>query len=131
MIIKYNKKRLFFIKILSLCVGVFFLLSLWMFVFYELSLMSFLSFLPTLFLVWGIYYFQTARYDHKKIMAQFGWPRLYYKDITSVKYVAGDILIQTEKRKLGINTAYADKKSLDDFVEFLGQKTGFQLKIHL
>lgn len=81
--------------------------------------MSFLSFLPTSFLVWGMYYFHNTRYNHEKIKGQFGWPRLYYKDITSVKYVAGDILILTEKRKLGINTAYADKKSLDDFVGFL------------
>ncbi len=127
MVIKYNKKRLFFIQLFSFCVVGFLGLSLWRFAYYELSLMSFLSFLPTVVLAWGLIYFQNGRYDDKKIIAPFAWPRIFFNDIEEVKSFAGDIVIKTQKRSFGINKKSADEASFQKFIEVLRSQTQIQI----
>ena len=127
MIIKYKKKRLLFIKIFSAAVGVLFLIKLWA-LFTEGA--SYLNMLSTFFLVllfFGQLFYQNARYDDQKIIGQFGWPKIYYKDITEVKYFAGDIVIKTDRRTIGINTQVADKTSLQKFIKTFEQQTEFKL----
>ncbi|MBS3737799.1 hypothetical protein [Mesohalobacter halotolerans] len=129
MMIKYNKKRLLLIKIYSFVVGILFLINLWA-LFTEDD--SYLNIITTILLIGfcvGPLFYQVARYDDHKITAQFGWPKIYYKDIIDVKYFAGDILIKSDKRSIGINTQVADKSSLYEFASILEQKTGYELNL--
>lgn len=127
MILKYKKKRLLFIKIFSSAVGALFLINLWA-LFTEGD--SYLNIITTILLIWlcvGSFYNQVARYDDQKIIGQFGWSNIYYKDITEIKYFAGDIVIKTDRRTIGINTQVADKTSLQKFIKTLEQQTEFKL----
>ena len=115
MILKYKTKRRRFIKIFSVLVLLFTLFSIWNFFQSGFSTLSFISLLFQLVLWFGFLYFQAGRYDDKKIMAQFGWPRIDYKDITSVNYKWGDIIIKSKNRQIGINKAVVDEDSLKKF----------------
>jgi glutamine amidotransferase-like uncharacterized protein len=123
MIIKYKKKRILFIKIISVFVIIFFFASTISVIQGEDNVLTFVSFIFQFFLWFGLYYYQAARYDNKKIIAQYGWPRIHYNDIISVKTKFGDIIIKSEKREISINRESVDEESLKSFIEFLNQKT--------
>ena len=68
-------------------------------------------------------YFQAAKYNDEKIVAQFGWPQIKYEDIVSIEKKFGDILIKSKKSKIGINKDIVDRVSLDNFLEYLKKRT--------
>lgn len=75
-----------------------------------------------MFLWYGLYHFQAARYDDKKIMAQYGWPRIFYDDITSVKSKWGDIIIASDSKEIHIKQSTVEEESLTAFIDYLEQK---------
>lgn len=129
MILKYKKKRLLFIKIYSAVVGVLFLINLWALFAEGDTYLNIITTVLLAFFCFGLLFYQNARYDDQRIIGQFGWPKIYYKDITDVKYFAGDIVIKTKKRSFGINKQTADEESLRKFKEILEQQTEFRLNI--
>jgi len=129
MIIKYKKKRLLFIKIYSAMVGVLFLINLWAFFAEGDSYLNIITTILLAFFCFGLLFYQNARYNDQKIIGQFGWPKIYYKDITEVKYFAGDIVIKTKKRSFGINKQTAEEESLRRFKEILEQQTELELNL--
>ncbi len=129
MVVKYNRNRLLFIKIYSVAVGILFGFNLWAVV---MEREDFLNIITTILLsvnCFGFLYYQVVRYDNQKVVAQFGWPKIYFKDIIEVKYVFGDIVIKTNKRTIGVNTQVVDKASLQKFIKTLEQQTEFQLNL--
>ncbi|WP_454244453.1 hypothetical protein [Psychroflexus sp. MBR-150] len=126
---KYNKRRSLFIRTFSVFVIIFFLVCLWGFLFSDLNVLTFIASLLQIILWCGFLYYQIVRYDSQKIVSQFGWPRIYFKDIKEVEFFAGDIVIKTKKRSISINTQIADKASLQKFVETLERETKFQLNL--
>ncbi|RRO24401.1 hypothetical protein [Flavobacteriaceae bacterium 14752] len=129
MILKYKKKRLLFIKIYSAVVGVLFLINLWALFAEGDTYLNIITTVLLAFFCFGLLFYQNARYDDQRIIGQFGWPKIYYKDITEVKYFAGDVVIKTKKRSFGINKQTADEESLLKFKEILEQQTEFRLNI--
>jgi low affinity Fe/Cu permease len=89
----------------------------------EASILTFFSLFIQVIFWFGMMYFEVARYDDEKISAPYGWPRIYYKDIVSIKSKLGDIIIKSDKREIAINKDTADQKSLEKFIEYLDLTT--------
>lgn len=123
MVVKFKRKRRLFIKIFSVLVSIFFIAAMISAIQNENNTLTFISFIFQLSFWFGMLYFQAARYDDKKISAQFGWPRIYYEDIVSIKSKWGDIIIKSEKREISINRDTVDEESLKKFINHLDQKT--------
>lgn len=127
MIIKYKKRRRLFIKIYALVVAILLVFNLWSIAVEGIEYLNILTSILLTLLCIGLLYYQIARYDHQKITARYGFLNLYFKDITEVKYFAGDLVIKTEKHSFGINTQYADETSLHKFIKTLKEQTEFEL----
>ena len=123
MTVKFKQKRRNWIKLLSALLIPLFLYTLWDFINGETNLLLLITFLLQVLFWFGITYFQAAKYDDQKIMAQFGWPQIKYEDIVSIEKKFGDILIKSEKREIGINKDIVDEASLNNFLEYLKKRT--------
>ncbi len=83
------------------------------------NIFTFISLVFQVILWLGLYYFQAARYDDKKITAQFGWPRIRYDEITAIEEKWGDFIIKSKKHEIGINGGVVDEKSFKQFVDYI------------
>lgn len=123
MLVKFKKRRRIFIKVVGAIVTVFFFASMLNTFQEEKNLLTFISLLLQVLFWFGLYYYQAVRYDEEKIIAQFGWPRIYYKDIISIKSKWDDIIIKSNKRDISISRNLVDEESLKTFIEHLDQNT--------
>jgi glutamine amidotransferase-like uncharacterized protein len=123
MVIKYKHKRRLVIRILGVLVAILLISSMIGAMKNEMNILTFISFLFQIVYWYGLYYFEAARYDDKKIIAQYGWPRINYGDIVSVKSKWGDIVISSEKHEITINKEVVDQQSLEKFITYLDKKT--------
>lgn len=109
--------------VLAIIVSIAFVISLITMIQSSDNILTFITFITQMFLWYGLYHYQAARYDDKKIMAQYGWPRIYYKDIVSIRYKWGNIIIASDTKKIHINKNAVEEESLNAFIEHLEHKT--------
>jgi hypothetical protein len=107
---------------LGVLVCLFFIYSLIAIIQNKDNLLVFVSLLVQLLFWTGINYYQSARYDDTKIVAQFGWPAIRYDDIVSVDAKWGDIIIKSDKRAISIRRNIVDEDSLKEFIDHLNTK---------
>lgn len=127
--IKFKTNRLLFIKIYTVIMVIFYVPWLWTTIEEDVNYFAFGSFILLIISSLTMIYYQNGIYDDEKIKAAFGWPTIYYKDIISVKYLFGDVVIKTEKKSFGINKETTDQDSLQKFVNTLEKHTSFQLDL--
>ncbi|GGE15091.1 hypothetical protein [Psychroflexus salis] len=123
MTVKFNQKRRNLITLISLFVTISLFYSIWDYATSKSNLLLLISFLVQVIFWFGMIYFQAAKYNDEKIVAQFGWPQIKYEDIVSIEKKFGDILIKSKKSKIGINKDIVDRVSLDNFLEYLKKRT--------
>lgn len=127
--IELKKKRKLFMKIYAVIMGILLIAWLWTSIEEGINYFGFGSSILLMIYPLTMIYYQGGIYDDEKIKGPFGWPTIYYKNIISVKYVLGDILIKTEKKNFAINKETTDQESLQKFVNILEKHTSFQLDL--
>ncbi len=123
MVVKYKRNRRVFINIFGVLVLLFCGFTLFTSFKNGDYVTSFISMFLQVVLWFGMYYYQAIRYDEKKIMAQFGWPRIPYDEVISIDEKWGDLIIKSKKHKIGINKDVIDEKSFENFIAHLKLKT--------
>ena len=123
MVVKFKRKRRICIDLFCILVFTFFLGTIVSTIIIGNGFLIILAFAFQVIYFIGLYYYQAVRYDDEKITAQYGWPRIYYDDIISVKSKWGDIVIKSDKQEINISRNILDEESLKYFVKYLDKKT--------